>query len=175
VSLFGFGKRSGADAPTLTKQDYAHTTGDSPDSTSLIPTVRDESTRPDAGTPTVTPRGPARRRLVRVEPYSVTRLAFVVSVALMIVVTVAAAIFWLVLAITGVWGEINESVASLLSDDSASFDITDYLGFTRVVGGTLVVSGINVILMTALATIGAHLYNLAAALLGGVEATFTDD
>ena len=29
--------------------------------------------------------------------------------------------------------------------------------------------------MTALATIGAHLYNLAAALLGGVEATFRDD
>ena len=122
-----------------------------------------------------TPKGPTRLRLVRVEPYSVTRLAFVVSVLLMIVTTVAAAAFWMVLEYTGFWDEINESVATLLSDDSASFDITNYLGFTRMVGGTLVVSGINVILMTALATVGAHLFNLAAALLGGVEATFSDD
>jgi hypothetical protein len=121
------------------------------------------------------PKGPSRLRLVRVEPYSVTRLAFVVSVLLMIVTTVAVAAFWLVLEFAGFWGEINESVAALLSDDSASFDIADYLGFNRLVGGTLVLSGINVILMTALATVGAHMYNLAAVLLGGVEATVTDD
>lgn len=114
-------------------------------------------------------------RIVRIDPYSITRLAFVVSVSLMIVTTVAAAAFWLVLSATGVWGEINQAIASLLSDDTASFDITDYLGFNRVVGGTLLVSGINVILMTALATVGAHLFNLAAALLGGVQATVTED
>ena len=128
-----------------------------------------------AGQPTQVRNRPTRLRLVRVEPFSVTRLAFVVSVALMVVTTVAAAAFWLVLEATGFWSEINQSVAALLSDDSASFDITDYLGFTRMVGGTLVLSGINVILMTALATVGAHLFNLAAALLGGVETTFTDD
>jgi len=177
VTLFGFGKASagGADAPSLTKQDYAHTTGHSPDSTALIPAVRNEPIGQNPSVPTKAPGARTRLRLVRVEPYSVTRLAFVVSVALMIVTTVAAAFFWLALEATGVWSEINETVAALLSDDSASFDITDYLGFTRMVGGTLVVSGINVILMTALATVGAHLFNLAAALLGGVEATFTDD
>ena len=122
-----------------------------------------------------TVRGPARLRLVRVEPYSVTRVAFVVSVLLMIVMTVAVAVFWMALSMTGIWSEINQNVAALLSDDSASFDIRDYLGFSRMVGGTLIVSGINVILMTALATVGARLFNLAAALLGGIEATFTDD
>jgi len=221
VSLFGFGKDSagpppdqeeaarGSDAPPLSKQEYAHTTGDSPSSTSMIPTIKGDAGVDDPGEPTeaiapivttppavveVPPTPPAAvevppqaaskplaqsgrtvLRLVRIDPYSVTRLAFVVSVSLMIVTTVAAAIFWLVLAVTGVWGEINQAVASLLRDDTASFDITDYLGFSRMVGGTLLVSGINVILMTALATVGAHLYNLAAALLGGVEATFTDD
>ena len=128
-----------------------------------------------AAQPEHAPKGPTRLRLVRVEPYSVTRLAFVVSTLLMIVMTVAAAAFWLVLEFTGFWDEINASVAALLSDDSASFDITDYLGFNRMVGGTLVLSGINVILMTALATVGARMYNLAAALLGGVETTVTDD
>jgi hypothetical protein len=117
----------------------------------------------------------ASLRLVHIEPWSVTRLAFVVSVAMMIVAVVAVAIFWIVLNITGVWGQINDSVTSLLSDDSGTFDIRDYLGFGRLVGLTLVLSAINVILMTALATIGAHLYNLAAELLGGLDVTFSDD
>jgi hypothetical protein len=159
----------------LSKQDYARTTAGTPDHTALIPTIHDEPPRAAAVPEEPKKAAPSSLRLVRVEPYSVTRLAFVVSVALMIVSVVAVAIFWIMLAVTGVWGQINDSVASLLSDDSASFDITDYLGFTRVVGATLVLSGINVILMTGLATVGAHLYNLAAELLGGVEATFAAD
>lgn len=127
----------------------------------------------------VAPSAPSGRRaslrLVHVEPWSVTRLAFVVSVAMMIVAVVAVAIFWIVLNITGVWGQVNDSVTSVLSDDSGNFDIRDYLGFGRLVGLTLVLSAINVILMTALATIGAHLYNLAAELLGGLDVTFSDD
>jgi hypothetical protein len=112
---------------------------------------------------------------VHIEPWSVTRLAFVVSVAMMIVAVVAVSIFWIVLSVTGVWGQINDSVTSLLSDDGGAFDIRDYLGFGRIFGLTLVLSAINVVLMTALATIGAHLYNLAAQLLGGLEVTFSDD
>ena len=170
MTLFGFGKGSRDVNDPLSSQDYARTTGGSPESTSLIPAVKD----PTPAAPPM-PSGPRAVRLVRIEPFSVTRLAFVVSVALMVVTTVAAALFWLMLAATGVWSEINEAVASLSSDAAASFDITNYLGFTRMVGGTLVLSGINVVLMTALATVGAHLYNLAAALLGGVEATLADD
>ena len=117
----------------------------------------------------------ASLRLVHVEPWSVTRLAFVVSVAMMIVAVVAVSIFWIVLSVTGVWGQINDSVTSVLSDDGGTFDIKDYLGFGRLFGLTLVLSAINVVLMTALATIGAHLYNLAAQLLGGLEVTFSDD
>jgi hypothetical protein len=93
----------------------------------------------------------------------------------MIVAVVAVSIFWVVMDATGVWDQINGSVTSVLSDDSTSFNITDYLGFARMVGLTLVLSAINVILTTALATIGAHLYNLAAQLLGGVEVTFAEE
>jgi hypothetical protein len=188
----------GTEVHDLSQQEYVHTTTGTPDHTALIPAIKDDladvkvpeaseghaaeakpttpapAPAPEPSPPLVVGRT-AGLRLVRVEPYSVTRLAFVVSVALMIVSVVAVAIFWIMLAVTGVWGQINDSVASLLSDDTASFDIRNYLGFGRVVGGTLVLSGINVILMTALATVGAHLYNLAAALLGGVEATFADD
>ena len=166
--------------------EYTRTTAGSAASTAVIPPVKDapKAARPNARNakparpqpaPAAQPGRRASLRLVHVEPWSVTRLAFVVSVAMMIVAVVAVSIFWIVLNVTGVWGQINDSVTSVLSDDGGSFDIKDYLGFGRMFGLTLVLSAINVVLMTALATIGAHLYNLAAQLLGGLEVTFSDD
>lgn len=101
-------------------------------------------------------------------------MAFVVSVSLMIVSVVAVSVFWVVLQMTGIWGAFNDTVSGVLSDNSSKFDITEQLGFGRVVGLTLLVSSLNVIFMTALATISAHLYNLAAGLIGGVEVTFSE-
>ena len=158
----------------------------SPATTAVIPAAKDQprkSAKPQTPTKQAQRTPPpasqsgrrASLRLVHVEPWSVTRLAFVVSVAMMIVAVVAVSIFWLVLSFTGVWGQINDSVTSVLSDVGGTFDIKDYLGFGRLFGLTLVLSAINVVLMTALATIGAHLYNLAAQLLGGLEVTFSDD
>lgn len=118
---------------------------------------------------------PGALRLSYIEPWSVTRLAFVVSVALMIVSVVAMTVFWLVLQATGVWGAVNDSVTNVLADDSGNFDITEFLGFGRLVGLTLILSALNVVFMTALATISAHLYNMAAGILGGVEVSFSDD
>ena len=172
----------------LTAADYARTTKPSPSTTAVIPAVKDKvekvldrDPRKTKSGATLAPSpetGTSRRaslRLTHVEPWSVTRLAFSISVAMMIVAVVAVSIFWVVMEATGVWDQINGSVTSVLSDDSSSFNITDYLGFGRMVGLTLVLSAINVILMTALATIGAHLYNLAAQLLGGVEVTFAEE
>lgn len=175
----------------LTAADYARTTKPSPSTTAVIPAVKDpiDDDPIDKDVASVTTRSGAKLapapesastrraslRLTRIEPWSVTRLAFAISVAMMIVAVVAVSIFWVVMEATGVWDQINGSVTSVLSDDSTSFNITDYLGFGRMVGLTLVLSAINVILMTALATIGAHLYNLAAQLLGGVEVTFAEE
>jgi hypothetical protein len=172
----------------LTAADYARTTKPSAATTAVIPAVKekiekvlDRDNKKTKSGATLTPSpvsGSSRRaslRLTHIEPWSVTRLAFAISVAMMIVGVVAVSIFWVVMEATGVWDQINGSVTSVLSDDSSSFNITDYLGFTRMVGLTLVLSAINVILTTALATIGAHLYNLAAQLLGGVEVTFAEE
>ena len=40
------------------------------------------------------------------------------------------------------------------------FDIQDYAGTSRVLGFTMIVAVIDVILITAIATLGAFLYNL---------------
>ena len=162
----------------LTAADYARTTTPSPATTSVIPAVKEGPRIAAPSSPPPVAAASSRQanlRLNYVEPWSVARIAFAVSVALMIVGVVAMTIFWVVLNVTGVWGQVNDAVTSVLSDDSSSFDITDYLGFWRLIGLTLVLSAINVVLMTALATIGAHLYNLAAQFLGGVEVTFSED
>ncbi|GAA3520232.1 DUF3566 domain-containing protein [Aeromicrobium panaciterrae] len=162
----------------LTAADYARTTKSAPDSTAVIPAVKDEPKVVEQVASTATSSASGRQaslRLNHVEPWSVARITFAISVAMMIVGVVAMTIFWIVLNLVGVWDQVNEAVTSVLSDDSSSFNITDYLGFWRLIGLTLVLSAINVVLMTALATIGAHLYNLAAQVLGGVEVTFSEE
>lgn len=167
----------------LTAADYARTTTPSPATTAVIPAVKDAQAKAKDKKPATSfepspAPGSGRRaslRLTHVEPWSVTRLAFTISVAMMIVFVVAAMVFWVVLDIAGVWDQINDSLTTVLSDDSSSFNVTDYFGFGRVVGLTLVLSALNVVLMTLLATIGAHLYNLAARLMGGVEVTLAEE
>jgi hypothetical protein len=39
----------------------------------------------------------------------------------------------------------------------------------------MAVAALDVLLITAIATLGAFLYNLAAALLGGIEVTLAED
>lgn len=160
----------------LTAADYARTTKPSPSTTSVIPAVKGETVEEaDVQAPEAASGRKASLRLNHIEPWSVARISFAISVAMMIVGVVAMTIFWVVLNIVGVWDQVNDAVTSVLSDDSSSFDITDYLGFWRLIGLTLVLSAVNVVLMTALATIGAHLYNLAAQVLGGVEVTFSEE
>ena len=176
---------SSASGRPMTAADYARTTSTDPGATSVFPAVSDDrdpdpaSTQPQAAVATesapesaVTRQ--ARLSLVHVDPWSVTQLAFVVSTALMIVAVVAVTVFWVVLNVTGVWDNLNDTINSVLSSEDGTFDVENYLGFGRVVGLTLVLSAINVVLMTALAAIGARLYNAATHLVGGIQVTFRD-
>jgi hypothetical protein len=119
----------------------------------------------------------ARLRLTRIDPWSVMKTSFLLSIAFGVVTFVAIFMVWSVLGAAGVWESINSAVASIVEGDnnSTSFDVTDYVGMSRVLGFTLLVSILDVILITALATLSAFLYNLAAALLGGIEVTLAED
>ncbi len=124
------------------------------------------------------PRGTrrARLRLVHLDPWSVMKTSFLLSIALGIVLVVAVAVVWSVLGAAGVWESINKTVSDVVGGDSAqSFDVQNYVGTSRVLGFTMVVAVFDVILITAISTLAAFLYNLAAALLGGVEVTLAED
>jgi len=118
----------------------------------------------------------ARLRLVQVEPWSVMKTAFLLSVAIGIVTVVAVGIVWGVLGAAGLWDSVNSIVQDSIGDSTgAPFEIQKYLGTSRVLGFTMIVAVVDVVLITAIATLGAFLYNLAAGLLGGVEVTFAED
>ena len=136
----------------------------------------EKQSRRAASAPGKSPRR-ARLRLTRIDPWSVMKTSFLLSVAFGVVTFVAVFMVWSVLGAAGVWDSINATVASVVEGDSNSsdFDVTNYLGMGRVLGFTLLVSIIDVILLTAIATLTAFLYNMAAALLGGIEVTLAED
>ena len=127
-----------------------------------------------AGAPRRTRR--AQLRLVQIDAWSVMKTSFLLSIALGIVLVVAVAIIMGVLGAAGVWDSINSIVQQAVGGDGGQqFDIQQYVGTSRIIGFTMIVAVIDVILITAIATLGAFLYNLAAALLGGIEVTLAED
>lgn len=118
----------------------------------------------------------ARLRMTHLDPWSVMKVSFLLSVAFGIVTVIAVAVVWSVLGAAGVWDSINQTVQEVIGGDTgAAFDVEDYVGTSRVMGFTMIVAVVDVVLITAIATLTAFLYNLAAALLGGLEVTLAED
>lgn len=146
--------------------------------TTTMPPVRDPIPSPSTSSPVSRVRARrARLVLARVDPWSVMKLSFLLSVALAIVASVAVFVLWTVLDSMGVFDSVGRSVESVTrsSDNAQGVDIFDYVGLGRVLSLTVVLAGVNVVLMTALSTLGAFLYNMAAGLVGGLHVTFTED
>lgn len=118
----------------------------------------------------------ARLRLTRIDPWSVMKTAFLLSIAFAVVTVVSVAMVWQVLGAAGVWDSINSTIQEGIGgEDVSSFQVQDYVGTSRVLGFTMLVAAIDVVLITATATLTAFLYNMAAALLGGIEVTLAED
>lgn len=115
--------------------------------------------------------------LSRIDPFSVLKISFLLSVAIGIAGVVVVAALWLMLNSMGVFSTINNSLNELQSSTSAAdrISVLDFLGFGRIVSLSVVFAVVDVILMTAIATIIAFIYNICAALVGGMQVTLTDD
>ena len=104
------------------------------------------------------------------------KMSFLLSVAIGIAGVVMMAALWMILSSMGVFADINRTVRDVLSSNNGSpFDLMDYIGLGRVVSLSIVVGVIDVILMTAISTLGAFLYNVCSSLVGGLQLTLTDD
>ncbi|TQM81945.1 transmembrane protein DUF3566 [Saccharothrix saharensis] len=132
--------------------------------------------RPAASAPTARRpgRGPRRASLQvkRVDPWSVLKLALVLSVALFFVWLVAVGVLYGVLNGMGVWDKINSTANDLLQGNEPSGDPLISAG--RVFGVAAIVGAVNIVLFTALATVASFVYNVSADLAGGLEVTLSE-
>ncbi|GAB3674544.1 DUF3566 domain-containing protein [Angustibacter aerolatus] len=122
--------------------------------------------------------GPRKVRLTlsRVDPWSVAKIGFLLSVAIGIAFVIMIGVLWTILDGMGVFADIDRTVRTVLGENGGStFDLMQYVGFGRVLSLATVIGVIDVFLLTALTTLGAFLYNICSALVGGVQLTLTDD
>ncbi|NYV78973.1 DUF3566 domain-containing protein, partial [Streptomyces sp. UH6] len=118
----------------------------------------------------------ARLRVAKADPWSVMKVGFLLSIALGICTVVASAVLWLVMDAMGVFSTVGRTIAEATgSEGSNGFDLQGFLSLPNVLMFSAVIAVLNVVLMTALATLGAFIYNLSAGFVGGVELTLAED
>lgn len=119
--------------------------------------------------------GPVRAsmQIRRVDPWSALKVSLVLSVALFFVWMIAVAFLYLVLGGMGVWSKLNSNVGDLLTSASGQTG-GELVSSGTIFGGAALIGLVNIVLMTAMATVAAFIYNLTTDLVGGVEVTLAD-
>ncbi|MFJ4920487.1 DUF3566 domain-containing protein [Streptomyces sp. NPDC088725] len=132
--------------------------------------------RPRTGARTTPRTRKARLRVAKADPWSVMKVSFLLSIALGVCTVVAASVLWMVMDAMGVFSTVGGTISEATgSNESNGFDLQSFLSLPRVLIFTSVIAVIDVVLATALATLGAFIYNLSAGFVGGVELTLAED
>lgn len=136
----------------------------------------DSVRRPRTGARTTPRTRKARLRVAKADPWSVMKVSFLLSIALGICTIIAAAVLWMVMDAMGVFSTVGGTISEATgSNESNGFDLQSFLSLPRVLMFTAIIAVIDVVLATALATLGAFIYNLSAGFVGGVELTLAED
>ncbi len=115
-----------------------------------------------------------RAMLSAVDPWSVMKMSFLVAVASGIALVVAVSVVWGVLDTMGAFAAIRKQITDLFGPES-KLTLLQYLEYNKFISGATLVASFNVLIITALGTIGALIYNVIAKLVGGVYVTLSDD
>ena len=120
------------------------------------------------------PRGPVRAsmQIRRIDPWSALKVSLLLNVALFFIWMIAVAFLYLVLGAMGVWSKLNSNVGDLLTTGSGGGG--DLVSAGSIFGGAALIGLVNIVLLTAMATVGAYIYNLSTDIVGGVEVTLAD-
>jgi hypothetical protein len=128
------------------------------------------------------PKGSAKRSarqahltIARVEPWSVMKFSFVVSLVAFVILFVAVAVIYSTLSALGVFTSLQHVVQSVTSSqDSSGVNAAKWFTASRILSYTALLGALNIVLITAMSTIGAVIYNMTSRLIGGVEVTLRE-
>ncbi len=132
--------------------------------------------------PGARPRGSSKRSarqahltIARVEPWSVMKFSFVVSLVAFVILFVAVSVIYSTLSALGVFTSLQHVVQSVTSSqNSGGVNAARWFTASRILSYTALLGALNIVLITAMATIGAVVYNLTSRLIGGVEVTLRE-
>jgi Transmembrane domain of unknown function (DUF3566) len=117
----------------------------------------------------------AHLTIARVEPWSVMKFSFVVSLVAFVILFVAVSVIYGTLSALGVFTSLQHVVQSVTSSqDSGGVNAAKWFTASRILSYTALLGALNIVLITAMATIGAVVYNLTSRLIGGVEVTLRE-
>ncbi len=129
-----------------------------------------------AGKPKGVARGPRRARLQlrHIDTWSALKISLVLSIALFFVWMVAVGILYGVLNGLGVFDSVNDLFGQLRSASGEEGPTGELVSAGTVFGGAAVIGAVNIVLLTALCTVTAFVYNLCSDLVGGLEVTLAE-
>jgi hypothetical protein len=117
----------------------------------------------------------AHLTISRVEPWSVMKFSFVVSLVAFVILFVAVSVLYGALSGLGVFDSLQRVVTSLTSSQGTTgVNAKAWFSASRVLGYTALLGSLNIVLITAMSTIGSVVYNLTSRLVGGVEVTLRE-
>ena len=111
--------------------------------------------------------------VARVDPWTVMKVGFLLSVAMGIATVIATIVVWAMLDGMHVFSSIEDFLNQISATKFVA--LLDYVKLPKVVSYATVFSVANVIIMTAISTLGALLYNVIASLVGGVRVSLMDE
>jgi hypothetical protein len=113
--------------------------------------------------------------LARVEPWSVMKFSFVASAVAFVILFVAVAVLYMVLSALGVFDSLQNTVSSVTSSQNSSgTNISHWFSASLILGYTAMLGALNIVLITAMSTVGSVIYNLIAKTIGGIEVTLRE-
>ncbi|MGH4022035.1 MAG: DUF3566 domain-containing protein [Pseudonocardiaceae bacterium] len=131
---------------------------------------------PPAGASTrVRPSRVPRRaslQLKHLDPWSVLKLSLVLNVAGFLAWMVAVGFLYGILDGMGVWDQLNGTYSDLTSVSDPQGGALISAG--RVFGVAALIGAVNIVLFTAIATVGSFIYNVSSDLAGGIELTLSE-
>jgi hypothetical protein len=117
----------------------------------------------------------AHLTVARVEPWSVMKFSFVVSLVAFVILFVAVGVIYGTLSALGVFTSLQHVVQSVTSSQNSNgLNTSHWFTASRVLSYTALLGALNIVLITAMSTIGAVVYNLTSRLIGGVEVTLRE-
>jgi hypothetical protein len=116
-----------------------------------------------------------RLNLSYIAPLSVAKISFLVSIVLGIALVVCVFVIWHALNDREIFTRIDGMILDIVGQNRPeSLDVRRYFELSKVMSVATIIAVADVIVLTVMSTLAAVVYNILAALVGGVRVTLKE-